>query len=169
MVEYTEHSERAPRAPWVPALWVALGLIFLAAVGLGLHRAWPLLFPELVEEAAHDPGCELRVGPCAVTLPSGGTVSLSVEPREIPVMTPLDFAVEVEGLHALGAEIDFAGVDMNMGYNRVALRQAQPGRYVGQGTLPVCVRNRMTWEAKVLVQTPEGLVAAPFRFDTFRP
>jgi hypothetical protein len=27
----------------------------------------------------------------------------------------------------------------------------------------------MTWEAKVLVETPTGLVAAPFRFDTVKP
>jgi hypothetical protein len=32
--------------------------------------------------------------------------------------------------------------------------------------LPVCVRDRMTWEARVLLTTPRGLIDAPFRFTT---
>jgi hypothetical protein len=35
--------------------------------------------------------------------------------------------------------------------------------------LPVCVRDRMTWEARVLLQFPQRLLAAPFRFETLRP
>jgi hypothetical protein len=34
--------------------------------------------------------------------------------------------------------------------------------------LPVCVRDVMSWEAKILIRTQEGLTAAPFRFDTYR-
>jgi tRNA 2-selenouridine synthase SelU len=58
---------------------------------------------------------------------------------------------------------------MNMGYNRVSLHKVQPGRYEGKAMLPVCVRDRMRWEAKVLVQSPGGYLLGPFRFDTFRP
>jgi hypothetical protein len=35
--------------------------------------------------------------------------------------------------------------------------------------LPVCVRDRMTWEARVLLHYADGLRAAPFRFDSLRP
>jgi hypothetical protein len=35
--------------------------------------------------------------------------------------------------------------------------------------LPVCVRQRMTWEARVLLHYPQRMLAAPFRFDTLRP
>jgi hypothetical protein len=34
--------------------------------------------------------------------------------------------------------------------------------------LPVCVRERMTWEARVLLHLPDGTLAAPFRFETTR-
>ena len=47
--------------------------------------------------------------------------------------------------------------------------KSDEGRYSADGILPVCVRNAMEWEAKVLVRTDEGLVAAPFRFITVKP
>jgi hypothetical protein len=33
--------------------------------------------------------------------------------------------------------------------------------------LPICVRDVMNWEAKVLLDTAEGRMAAPFRFDAY--
>jgi hypothetical protein len=95
-------------------------------------------------------------------------VTLAIEPQGIPVVVPLSIRVDLAGLQALGVELDFAGADMNMGYNRVALESMGDGRYQGKGMLPVCVRDRMTWEAKVLVQTSAGLMVAPFRFETSR-
>jgi hypothetical protein len=95
-------------------------------------------------------------------------VRLELDPKTLPLLEPLRIAVDVEGLRALGVEVDFAGVDMNMGYNRPSLTAEGGGRYVGKTVLPVCVRYRMDWEARVLVRTPEGLMAAPFRFATFK-
>lgn len=40
--------------------------------------------------------------------------------------------------------------------------------YQGTGMLPICVRERMTWEARVLLDLPDGLLLAPFRFETAR-
>jgi hypothetical protein len=147
--------------------WVALALA-LAVLAVAGWRLQALLIPAAAEVAAPDPGCSLRDGPCRLALPKGGSVTLEIAPRAIPVVTPLDLRVAVEGRGVTHAEIDFAGVDMNMGYNRVALEPAGGGRFEGRGMLPVCVRERMTWEARVLLETPEGLVAAPFRFDTLR-
>jgi hypothetical protein len=58
---------------------------------------------------------------------------------------------------------------MNMGFNRVAMQPVESGNYFGAAMLPVCVRARMTWEAKVLLHTASGLMSAPFRFDTYLP
>jgi hypothetical protein len=63
-------------------------------------------------------------------------------------------------------QVDFVGVDMDMGYNRPSLTEAGPGIYRGEGMLPICVRDRMAWEARLLIGTPAGLLAAPFRFET---
>jgi hypothetical protein len=148
------------------ALWVTLGLLFAALVAVALYKAWPLLYPEVVATAPLDPACDLRAGPCTVLFPGGGEVRFAIEPRTLPPLAPLRIGVDLKGVEARSVEVDFAGTDMNMGYNRVHLTQTQVGRYEGQGMLPVCVRTRMGWEAKVLLHTPDGLWVAPFRFET---
>jgi len=150
------------------ALWVILAVLLATLLGVVVYKAWPLLYPQAAALAPLDPGCRLRQAPCTVTFAEGGTVTLAIEPQGIPVVAPLAFRVDLVGLQALGVELDFAGVDMNMGYNRVALERAEDGHYQGKGMLPVCVRDRMSWEAKVLVQTRAGLMVAPFRFETSR-
>jgi hypothetical protein len=84
-------------------------------------------------------------------------------------MRPLHLEVVVEGAEASDVELDFRGVDMNMGLNRARLHGESDGVFEGEGMLPVCASGRMLWEARVLLQTERGLVAAPFRFWTTRP
>jgi hypothetical protein len=153
------------RSLWI---WIAAGGLFAALAAAALQIAWPLLHPEVVASAPIDPQCDLREGPCIGTLPNGARVYFELTPRDLPLLEPLAIDVRLEGLRALGVEVDFAGIDMNMGYNRPSLVAQNEGRYVGKTVLPVCVRYRMDWEARVLVRTADGLVAAPFRFSTFK-
>jgi len=151
-------------------LWAVAGLLLLAVSAVAVYKAWPLLFPKVHTAAALDPGCDLRAGPCTSPLPGGASVTFSIEPRAIPVMQPLRLEVDLVGLDAERVQIDFSGVDMNMGFNRPTLQQdRRAGHYSGEGRLPVCVRDAMEWEARVLIQTDEGLVSAPYRFITVKP
>lgn len=148
--------------------WAVLGILILSLIGVLVYKTWPVLFPQLVAVAAPDPDCDLRAGPCSGVLPGGGRIGFRIEPDDIPVLQPLMLSVRLDGLDVQGVEVDFAGTDMNMGYNRVPLQRDVTGLWQGQGILPVCVRNVMHWEATVLLKTPDGLMAAPFRFDTYR-
>lgn len=149
-------------------VWSGLAVLLVAlAVGAAL-RLGPLSRPEVVATAPPDAGCDLHRGPCAARLPEGGTIELGIEPRAIPLLQPLQLQVRVMGLAAQSVEVDFRGVDMDMGYNRPRLAQMEEGRFAGKTVLPVCVTDRMTWEALVLVRTDRGIVAAPFRFETAR-
>jgi hypothetical protein len=153
-----------------PILWAMIGVLGVAFLVVAVYRSWPILFPRAFEMAPLDPTCDLRKGPCVSKLAGGGEISLSIEPRSLPVVQPLELSVQAHGLQAAGVEVDFRGVGMNMGFNRPRLEPAgSPGLFEGAAMLPVCLRERMTWEAKVLVETPDGLVAAPFRFDTVKP
>lgn len=157
------------RMTWVDrALWLVLLGLLAAIAGVAIYKLQPLLSPKPVLSAPLDPACDLRRGPCTARFPGGGELTFEVVPNAIPILVPLTLRVAIQGLQASGVEVDFAGVDMNMGFNRVSLVAVGGGRFEGEGMLPTCVRDRMTWEAKVLLQSPAGLLAAPFRFDTTR-
>ncbi len=149
------------------AILAALLLAMVAAVAI--YTAWPLLFPEIAARAPLASECDLRAGSCSVVFPDGARVTFAIQPKSIPVVAPLEFEVVVQGMQADGVEIDFIGVDMNMGFNRAKLSRLEGGRFSGDGMLPVCVRDVMEWEARVLVATSSGLMEAPFRFITVKP
>lgn len=157
------------RMAWVDrALWLVLLGLLAAIAGVAIYKLQPLLSPKPVLSAPLDPACDLRLGPCTARFPEGGELTFEILPNAIPILVPLTLRVAIQGLQAGGVEVDFTGVDMNMGFNRVSLASVGGGRFEGEGMLPTCVRDRMTWEAKVLLQSPAGLLAAPFRFDTTR-
>lgn len=149
-------------------LWLLAGLLFLAMIAVVIYKVWPQLNPELAVVAPLDPQCDLRAGPCVGSLPGGGEISFSIEPRDIPLVAPLRLEVELKGLSAHSVEVDFIGIGMQMGFNRSQLQAEGKGRFSGKGVLPVCIRNAMEWEAKVMVHTDKGVMAAPFRFITVK-
>lgn len=150
-------------------LWVLVGLLIASLAGVAVYKVWPMLNPDISVVAPLDPDCDLRAGPCSVGFADGATVSFGIEPRDIPPLKPLEFEVKLEGMDVRGVEVDFQGADMNMGYNRAQLKPVGEGRFLGNGMLPVCVRHVMEWEARVLLHTDRGLLAAPFRFITVTP
>lgn len=159
--------EQPSRPPLSQVLiWSLVAGLFLSVAGLALYRVWPLLHPPISAVAPLDKQCELRRGPCTGTLPNGGRIRFAITPQTLPVAQPLHLSVWLEGVGGQAVEVDFSGVEMAMGYNRPRLTQVAAGVFVGNGMLPVCLHESMTWEARVLVQTSQGLLAAPFRFVT---
>lgn len=163
----SDPQAKSPPSRVTAIWWVALGLAFAILLVIG-YRLRPLLIPTPDMVAPLDPSCDLRAGPCDLAVPGGGRVTFEILPVGIPVVTPLALKVQVDDRVVSTVAVDFVGVDMDMGYNRVALAVVGSGTFAGSGMLPICVRERMTWEARVLLDTPSGLVAAPFRFDTSR-
>jgi hypothetical protein len=150
-------------------LWSVLGLLFVAICLVALYKTWPLLFPDIAVKTAVDPACDLRAGPCTTRLAKGGSVTFSIRPRAIPVVTPLQLEVRLQGIQTNDVEVDFSGVEMNMGFNRVKLNRDAEGLFSGDAMLPVCVWDAMEWEAQVLIGGEQGLISVPFRFITVRP
>jgi len=144
--------------------------LILLLLGLGAAGWWgsPYFLPQADIHAIPVGGCDLHQGPCRAVLSGkdGGFMELSIEPRPIPVVKPLSVTVTFSGIEARKVEIDLAGRDMNMGYNRPPLMAESPGRFIGGATLPVCVTGKMAWKATVLVETDQGQrIVAPFQFD----
>ncbi|MCW8944169.1 MAG: hypothetical protein OQL27_05290 [Sedimenticola sp.] len=148
-------------------LWSLAGLLFIALAGVAAYKVLPILNPEVGAVAPLDQNCDLRAGPC-VSKVSSGQISFAIKTKGIPLVKPLDLEVVLDGIEASKVEIDFIGLGMEMGFNRPQLQARGDGRYTGTGMLPVCIRVAMEWEARVLVTTDEGLIAAPFRFITVK-
>jgi hypothetical protein len=140
-----------------------LGIVLIAVVG---YKLSPLLLPKADVNAVPEAGCDLHRRACAAQVPGGGRIELSIAPRPIPMVAPLQVEVTTAGLDALKVEVDFAGVDMNMGYNRPELAAAGPGRFASEAMLPVCVTGKMAWQATVIVESGRQRIAAPFRFNS---
>ena len=151
----------------ISSRWVYI-MIMVGSFLLVVAGNWLLarMQPETALELPHDPACDLRQGSCTSNLPGGGKVTFGIEPRTLPVLKPLALSVSVEGVKTHRVEASFNGVDMNMGQNHADLPTAGEGTFNGTITIPVCIRNSMEWEAKVLLHTPEGIITAPYRFWT---
>jgi hypothetical protein len=152
-------------------LWGIAAVLGVAVLVVVLIKAWPLFYPAVNERAPLALDCDLLSRACSVRFAAGSEVELDVRPRGIPAVHPLGLRVVLKDLPLpQRVEVDFAGVDMAMGFNRSTLSlDAESGAWMGQGMLPVCVRDRMLWEARVLLHYPDRLLAAPFRFVSLRP
>jgi hypothetical protein len=145
--------------------WLLVAVLAASVAGVVVWKLWPLLFPQASLMVLADPACDLNSGPCSAEFPGNGRLELSLSPRPLAVLQPLRIKARIQGLHVNRAEVDFSGVDMYMGYNRPALIPDKDGAFTGQAVLPVCSREDMPWEARVLLSTPQGLYAASFRFQ----
>ena len=156
-------TEKANYSLWIIA--AGLLLILLSAVG---YKLWPMINPQVVTTLPFDASCDLQNGPCVTEMPDGQRVTLSIEPRPIPLVAPLQFKVKLEGVEADKVFVDIQGLGMNMGINRPQLEAEATGGFSGEGMLPVCIRSSMEWEVSVLLETGGGMIAVPFRFVTDR-
>ncbi len=151
------------RSRLLPA--VVGGLVLVLA--LGYWRFHDYFAPPVSERLPLD-DCDLNRQVCRRSLPGGGELEFGITPRPIPLVSPLTLEVRVRGVEPEKVEVDFSGVTMNMGYNRPVLERVEKGLYRGEGFLPVCIRQRMDWEARVLLHLPGRVLAVPWRFDTIR-
>jgi hypothetical protein len=137
-------------------------LALIAVVG---YRYSPLLLPKADLTLTPPATCDLNRAACAVDVPGGGRIELALAPHPVPVVRPVQVAASFSGIMPGKVEIDFEGVQMNMGYNRVALAATDAGHFGGEATIPVCVTGRMQWRATLMVETDRQRIAVPFLFE----
>jgi hypothetical protein len=152
-----------------PILWSVVALLLLVLIAVAGYKYREMASATLVATAPLDTNCLLDAGKCTTTLPAFGTASFAITPHPIVATTPLQLSLQLEGIQARSVEVHFRGESMNMGLSQFTLTQRSEGNFSGEAILPVCVRNSMMWIADVLVATPQGRVAFPFRFESRHP
>ncbi len=157
-----EH-ESAPRTLYIGLVAMALcgGLAYLASSG------WNRWFPQPVFEARMDEGCDLHRGPCTARFGDGGQVTLDIEPNTIQPMQPLILSLTFEDVDVENVAVDFKGAHMNMGDLPAEVTKVGDGHFAGSAVLPVCIRNKMTWSARISAVSPDVVHRATFEFDMF--
>ncbi len=149
-------------------LWTIVAILGFIALAIAGYKFKASLSPTIIATASLDPSCDLRQGKCQSQLPNGGSVSLLITPKTLPILYPLELKVAVEGVKVSKIDVSFVGVDMDMGYNHSKLEAIDEAHFKGKAVIPVCVRSRMEWEARVFLYTDKGLIMAPFRFYTIK-
>jgi len=147
-------------------LFVTGAVIVVAASGHAGFRLWQWQQPPQILRGAVASDCNLNRAPCEAVFPGGARLHISVTPRPIPLLTPVIVEVRLVGLKAESVQIDLNSPDMNMGYNRHVLVPRSDGAFAGRAVLPVCVRDRMTWQLQATARTSSGPVGATFEFET---
>ncbi len=146
--------------------WIDLiAFLLIALVIVVGYKLSPQLLPA-VDRSLPLSACDLQRSACDTALGDGAKLQVDVDTRPLPLVQPFTVNVQLTGLEAQAVEIDFSGVDMNMGLNRAVLQAQGGGRFSGRATLPVCVTGRMLWELQVIVQNGRERLAVPYRFVT---
>lgn len=141
----------------------ALALLISTSVGCNepsLGPSWPLVTD-----------CDLHQQACSSQSPDQRQQArLSLSPQPIPIARPIEASVLLEGFSDVAKlEIDIAGVNMYMGYNRVSLiaDPQQPGRFKGPTMLAFCTNERMQWQVTLIVHNQAGdMTQIPFLLET---
>ncbi|MBD3612491.1 MAG: hypothetical protein HUJ13_08815 [Hydrogenovibrio crunogenus] len=112
--------------------------------------------------------CKLDASACTTSV-ENQSITLDIQPKPIRVARMLNVRVKLTGIQAEKVELDIAGQNMYMGYNRVTLTpvKGQPHLYEGQSMLAFCTNDKMDWHLSVLVtQKDQPLIQAPFALTT---
>lgn len=143
-----------------------IGLELIALIVIVGYKLSPMLLPKADVTVQPEHACNLQREACTVQLPSGGQVTLTMGTRPVPLVKPFEVQVATSGFAPTRVEVDFSGIDMNMGLNRPQLAARGEGSYAADVTLPVCITGNMDWQATVLIEKGNERVAIPYRFST---
>ncbi len=143
-----------------------IGVLLIALVVVVGYKLSPLLLPKADVTVHPDPNCDLQQQACPVNLPSGGKIELLMGTRPVPMVKPFEVLLTSSGFAPTRVEVDFAGVDMNMGLNRPELTARGEGKFSATVTLPVCITGQMDWQVTVLIESGNERIAIPYRLHS---
>lgn len=116
---------------------------------------------QVMEVLGENKNCDLAQSTCEV---AGYKMSLG----PFPITSEKEFTVKVESKSPLGKpmEVDFEGVDLDMGLIRPKLTETRMESYSGKFEIPVCELPEMKWRARLILETPNGSKSLLYYFSS---
>lgn len=105
--------------------------------------------------------CDLALTPCSL-------LGYEMKLGPYPITSERDYKVTVTApkTHRVPVEVDFEGVETNMGLIRPTLKKEPSGEFVGDFYVPLCEERQMLWRARLKVGQGEDAKALDFYFKT---
>jgi len=126
----------------IVAVLVVGGLIFIDSSTL---ERW---FSEPTRFIQQDPECDLHVSTCTITISPTIKFELGITPRTIPLMEPLTFSLNYQGIDIQSLKGKIYATNMDMGVHRITLSLKEDGLLEGKVVLPTCLVGNMKWRAE---------------------
>ena len=129
------------------ALLIISAVLFLSACTQDEEQI--TLWPTNTHCNLHQQSCSIEKGDAQVTL--------NISPQPVPIARPLAIGVQLHKIKDVEkVELDIAGVNMYMGFNRISLEQTSPTIYEGTSMLAFCTTKDMSWQVSVLIHLKNG-------------
>ena len=116
--------------------------------------------------AKQEKNCDLHKEACSVTLQDGSNITLSIEPKPIPLMKPIELTVKTKDINLDKLDLKVFATNMNMGLIEKSLKKVNKNRYEGKITLPTCIVGNMIWNVNIIANKPTKSLGATFEFQT---
>lgn len=113
-----------------------------------------------------DKECDLHKKSCYVKIQDGTSFELSIEPKSIELMKPLQFLVKSNNSNLKGLYLNIYATNMFMGEFKLPLQNMGKGAYKATATLPTCTVGNMKWNADIRVKKLSKTIGARFQFET---
>ena len=96
----------------------------------------------------------------------GSNITLSIEPKPIPLMKPIKLTIETKNVNLDKLDLKVFATNMNMGLIEKSLKKVNKNRYEGKITLPTCIVGNMIWNVNIIANKPTKSLGATFEFQT---
>lgn len=110
--------------------------------------------------------CDLHKESCFIKIQDGTSFELSIEPKTIALMKPLEFSIKSNNSNLKDLYLNIYATNMFMGEFKLPLKNIGKGIYKAIGTLPTCPVGNMKWNADIRIEKLNKTIGARFHFKT---
>lgn len=111
---------------------------------------------------------DVLLSPVRTTLPTGESVELELHAFVLTNMIPVEAYIRTENLEPENVNITLYGVHRNLGNWTPVVYAMDAQTFRAQTVLPSYDTKEIRWHADVWIQTPKGVLVAPFEFTVHR-